>query len=81
MSDEPKKRSRAWIWWWRWAAFAALLPAIYVLLWGPALWLHIRTDSEWISKCFAIVYGPLEDFVLERRALRPIAKWYLHFWQ
>ncbi len=35
MSDEPKRRSRAWIGW----AFVLLLVVVYPLSEGPAIWL------------------------------------------
>ena len=57
MSDEPKKRSRAWI---GWAAF--LLFVLYPLSIGPAAWFDDRIDhaeAAWTSRIFEQVYWPL----------------------
>lgn len=48
LSDEPKNRSRAWIWW----ASAAALPLMYLLSVGPLDWLywhgHVNKKAVWI---------------------------------
>jgi hypothetical protein len=55
MSDEPKKRRRAWI---GWASFALLaLLVLYPLSLGPALWLTNDDFSQW--QIIGPVYRPL----------------------
>jgi hypothetical protein len=58
MSDEPKKRSRAWI---GWALVVALV--LYPLSMGPALWVATkiaeeRDDHQIVSSVFRF-YEPL----------------------
>jgi hypothetical protein len=44
MSDEPKKRSRRWLWWGA-AIIAAAIIAVYVLSIGPAWRWALSADS------------------------------------
>jgi hypothetical protein len=66
MSDEPKKRSRAWII--HWAAVALLVA--YPLSMGPA----IRYGGIDAVK----FYRPLEWMTPEQ--VDPLLNWYLEFW-
>jgi hypothetical protein len=56
MSDEPKKRSRAWIW----GAGILLLFTSYPLSTGPAYWLAFRSrDSAARLNTLCTIYAPI----------------------
>jgi hypothetical protein len=55
MSDEPKKRSRAWLW------PIALITSltIYPLLYGPSIWLVGSGDSHELLEIHSTIFAPL----------------------
>jgi uncharacterized SAM-binding protein YcdF (DUF218 family) len=72
MSDEPKKRSRAWIWWMLLALFA-----LYPLSVGPATRLVTSPESdETASAIYAPIFWLASQSVWAGSAL----EWYLSFW-
>jgi hypothetical protein len=73
MSDDPKRRSRAWGWW----VILALL-VLYPLSMGPVGCISNRNQS-W--KIFNEAYAPL---IWLCQASEPISRgvhWYLDFWR
>jgi hypothetical protein len=75
MSDEPKKRLRAWMWW----AVLALL-VVYPLSLGPAGRFCAGSDSQWAFTVFRIVYAPID---LVRFLIPPVddaCSWYMNVW-
>jgi hypothetical protein len=53
MSDEPKKRSRAWIWW------AVAILGLYVLSIGPATGFFGGSIDPWPKLAYEAFYAPL----------------------
>ncbi|HEV3302430.1 MAG TPA: hypothetical protein VG055_22435 [Planctomycetaceae bacterium] len=78
MSDEPKKRTRAWIWW----AAVALLLLAYPLSAGPVGRCVLKSSNpqaKW--QTLRTVYAPI--FWLRRHSgsAQPVIDWYLlRFW-
>jgi hypothetical protein len=77
MSDEPKKRPRAWI---GWTLFAAVL--FYPLSMGPALWvatkiMEERDDHQIVRSVFR-VYDPLLEVARAAGAV-PLLNWYVNW--
>jgi hypothetical protein len=73
MSDEPKKRSRAWI---GWAAFVLLV--LYPLSVGPALKWTSDDLSTW--RIIAPVYDPLFRLGERFDCIGDALNWYLPWW-
>jgi hypothetical protein len=71
MSDEPKKRSRAWIWW---AAFAVLLLG-HPLSMGPASRWYAR-DNETVDAGFKAIYAPIFWVCDRSDTVRDVVNWY-----
>jgi hypothetical protein len=74
MSDEPKKRSRAWIGW----ASALSFLVIYVLSVGPMGWLWTRGYIPY--RLFYVLYAPLDWAYVHSNAVRRVADWYYYVW-
>jgi hypothetical protein len=70
MSDEPKKRSRAWIWW------ALLVLVVYPLSAGPAWWIADRFDC-WDA--VFVAYLPVSWPLSHVPQLYAAFIWYLRF--
>jgi len=75
MSDEPKKRSRAWIGW----ALLTLFSA-YPLSFGPAFRLCTKSDSDWVRIPFGVAYTPLIWVCEQNPALKSAMRSYLDVW-
>jgi len=75
MSDEPKKRSRAWI---GWALLAALV--LYPLLEGPALLLCLYVGTGPAEDAYRSVYAPILWARLHSPILDRAATWYDSLW-
>jgi hypothetical protein len=73
MSDEPKKRSRAWIWW----TASVLFLVAYPLSIGPAFRIFERTDNEWIRSAYKTVYAPLFWVCSKWETLSSTKTWYI----
>jgi hypothetical protein len=77
MSDEPKKRSRTWIWW-----TALALPLLYALSIGPAVWLElygpVRGDT--LRRFDEASYAPLRRLYKTHPILEAAADRYCGFW-
>jgi hypothetical protein len=72
MSDEPKRRQRAWICWTMLALFV-----LYPLSAGPAMRLVTSPDSdETVSAIYAPIFWLASQSVWAGSAL----EWYLSFW-
>jgi hypothetical protein len=59
MPDKPDRKRWGWG---RWALIAALTLSLYVLSFGPAIWLSKRLDPKhtgWPGTVAATAYGPL----------------------
>jgi hypothetical protein len=67
MSDEPKKRSRAWI---GWALLAAMV--LYPLSLGPVCWLAPQSSDETINK----VYAPIDWLRSRSETVDNAVVWY-----
>jgi hypothetical protein len=72
MSDEPKKRRGAWIWW-----PVVLLIVLYPLSVGPAMWL---VTSPALDKTVSTIYAPIFWLVGRSDWAASVVEWYLHFW-
>jgi hypothetical protein len=80
MSDEPKKRPRAWIGWKAWALIAAVTPMAYVLSIGLAYWLSYRLDpthAGWPTVILGFVYTPILEGSDYFVSAKPILVWYV----
>ena len=78
MSDEPKKRSRAWVWW----ALVALV-VLYPLSVGPVNWLYQHSEGEWphrIHRAARLVYFPIDYLTDHSQTAFDIVAWYVSFW-
>jgi hypothetical protein len=73
MSDEPKKRSRAWIWW---AALTVLLAA-YPLSIGPAFLLARKFGGAPVA---LMIYMPILGTLHRWPPIGRVVIWYLHLW-
>jgi hypothetical protein len=77
VSDEPKKRSRAWIWW---ASLA--LPLLYALSIGPACWLEcygpMRGDR--LRRFDEVIYAPLRRVYKTHPILEAAVDRYVGLW-
>ena len=73
MSDEPKKRSRAWIWWTLLVVFVLLYP----LSVGPMAWLE---SHDWIPSIVMDVYEPLWHVPIDRHPWDWLSRWEM-FWR
>jgi hypothetical protein len=67
MSDEPRKRSRAWVWW------TAL--ALYPLSMGPAAWWAGPSNDRW--QTVDTVYSPLDWLETHFKPFVNAMGWYL----
>ena len=77
MAGETKSKKS---WWLVWAvAGMVMLPALYVLGYGPALWLH---EAGWLSDAgLAYIWGPLlERMIRYETASDRALQWYAEFW-
>jgi hypothetical protein len=73
MSDEPKKRSRAWIWW----AMITLI-VLYPLSEGPAFWWASQEGAfskRW--QTMKTVYAPLECACNRAEWFGDAMRWYV----
>jgi hypothetical protein len=78
MSDEPKRRSRAWIWI-GWALAAALFS--YPLSIGPAWWVCNHVDSSaWTLQTYLTVYAPLDWAAKDNETFGHLLMSYLSLW-
>ncbi|HEV8003974.1 MAG TPA: hypothetical protein VGP63_29175 [Planctomycetaceae bacterium] len=68
MSDEPKKRSRAWVW----MALVAIL-VLYPLSVGPAAWIVARTDSPAAYAFTKVAYAPVRWLTSNSSVLNDVA--------
>ena len=75
MSDEPKKRSRAWIGW----ALIALL-VLYILAAGPGLWVCDRLQSERVIHTYDAIYAPLDWACDQNEFIGGVMAWYRGRW-
>jgi hypothetical protein len=75
MSDEPKKRPRAWI---GWTLFA--LCFLYPLSLGPALAITIRENSDSARATYDAVYQPLWRVCERCRPINDALMWYCAWW-
>jgi hypothetical protein len=73
MSDERKKRSRAWIGWTLIALFV-----VYPLSMGPVGWISNRNQS-W--RIFNAAYAPLIWLCESSEPISRGINWYLDFWR
>jgi hypothetical protein len=71
MSDEPKKRSRAWI---GWAAVALFV--LYLLSWGPAALVDSRVATHQSHRVFDTIYAPVEWARAKSQTVDRWASWY-----
>jgi hypothetical protein len=80
MSDEPKKRSRAWIWW----ALLALL-VLYPLSLGPAFaiadWIVITNPEPRFYYAIVYIYAPLWWVGDYSESARDAREWYIDWWR
>jgi hypothetical protein len=77
MSNEPKKRSRKWIWW---LAVLALL-LLYPLSIGPAYWLAIDSPVPVVSvKTLNWFYAPVWRLWAASDWAKGLVNWYMRFW-
>ncbi|HEV3299839.1 MAG TPA: hypothetical protein VG055_09360 [Planctomycetaceae bacterium] len=73
MSDEPKKRSRAWIWW-----ALILMFVLYPLSVGPSMRLASSSDS-WLQ-FHSIVFEPLFWVSEQSETIDSAFGWYSRVW-
>jgi hypothetical protein len=73
MSDEPTKRSRAWIGW----AIVSFL-ALYLLSVGPAAWLWNRGYLS--SRLMNVAYAPIDWSYKNSAAAQRIIDQYMRIW-
>ncbi|HEV3302717.1 MAG TPA: hypothetical protein VG055_23900 [Planctomycetaceae bacterium] len=81
MSDEPKKRSRAWI---GGASFALLgLLVLYPLSAGPLVWIANRTEEPPVGVVKAIdaFYEPLSWLRSKSETADNALDWYFKLWE
>jgi hypothetical protein len=76
MTDDPKRRQSSLAVWL--VAAAVLLPIAYVLLTGPAVWLH---SHGYLPESVFIVYWPLETLCNHVEPVRQAIALYLSFWR
>ena len=77
MSDEPKQRSRAWI---PWMLLAILIPILYPLSTGPALWLAYKSGNPESWHIFATVYKPIGWLRERSPTVKAVVDWYTDRW-
>jgi hypothetical protein len=78
MSEEPKKRRGAWIWW----ALAAVLLMAYPLSTGPAIRIADAADDHVASlRTFNVVYAPIGWLRRHSKPARTVIDWYMVFWR
>jgi hypothetical protein len=77
MSDEPKKRSRAWIVW-----TVLALPLLYALSIGPAIWLELYSPlrSEQLRRFDEAAYVPLRRVYKTHAILEAAVDRYADLW-
>jgi hypothetical protein len=68
MSDEPKKRARAWIWW---TLIAVLV--LYPLSMGPVCWFAPDGSEATVED----VYAPIEWLRWKSESVDRVVVWYL----
>ncbi|HEV3301234.1 MAG TPA: hypothetical protein VG055_16405 [Planctomycetaceae bacterium] len=74
MSDEPRKRSRAWIGW-----TALTLFVLYPLSFGPVV--RFREYNPVSFETMASIYLPLELATRKCEPLRRALDWYIKLWK
>ncbi len=74
MSDEPKKRSRAWMIW----AFVILVA--YPLLAGPSAWIVDHTDGTGLLNLHCLIFAPLDFLRHQSDAVNNVCRRYVHLW-
>ena len=80
MSDEPNKRSRAWIIWTALALLGVL--ALYPLSAGPLLWISNRTGlPRGGVKAINTFYGPLIWLRSKSETADKAFEWYFNLWK
>jgi hypothetical protein len=77
MSDDPKKRSRGWI---GRALLVILIPVLYPLSTGPALWLAYKSGDPENWTRFAKVYKPIGWFRERSTTVKRVVDWYTELW-
>ena len=76
MSDEPKKRSRAWI---GWALLAVFV--LYPLSVGPVNWLYQHSDKDTrIYRAARVVHAPIDYLTNHSKTAYDVVSWYVSFW-
>ncbi len=78
MSDEPKKRSRAWLSA-AWALIAVF--ALYPLSVGHSTWILMKSGSDQrLATTYQIVYLPLSSLCQASDTARSLVSWYVRLW-
>ncbi|HEV8002003.1 MAG TPA: hypothetical protein VGP63_19095 [Planctomycetaceae bacterium] len=77
MSDEPKKRSRAWIVW-----AVLVIPLLYTLSIGPAVWLELYSPlrGEKLRQFDEAAYAPLRRVHKTHPILEAAVDRYANLW-
>ncbi len=75
MSDEPQKRSWAWI---GWVLVAAFL--FYPLSIGPVRWIVDRTESVAAHDAYRVIYKPLAALSRRSPTVHQVVARYLRVW-
>jgi|HubBroStandDraft_6_1064221.scaffolds.fasta_scaffold1408180_2 hypothetical protein len=76
MSDEPKRRHRAWIFW---AALITLL-VLYPLSLGPAFRLVWTSQDDPANlRVFKVVYRPISWARMHSETVTNLTDWYMSF--
>jgi hypothetical protein len=76
MSDEPKKRKRAWIGW----TITALLLLAYPQSIGPAWWVANRHPNALSHDVYHTIYWPIERACRRFDPIFNVFKWYTDLW-
>jgi hypothetical protein len=79
MSDEPKKRSRAWIGW------TVVLLMLYPLALGPINLAYRSTNDPrartFIHDAVRVVYWPVDRLTDRSRTAYDVVGWYVDLWR
>ncbi len=79
MSDEPKKRSRVWIWASRIAWMAMALIVLYPLSIGPVTW-FVSHGHSGLLQAWDTAYAPLFWVCNHSETLSSLLGWYMGLW-
>jgi hypothetical protein len=75
MSDEPKKRSRAWIWW----ALIAVVLLAYLLAMGPVSSRAFLLSGD-AKNALSGIYAPVGWLCEHSAFARDVVGWYVAWW-